>query len=72
MGKQKLQAMNEKKNKKSAKQELINLLEYRIKSLEIEKQLYEQNPTLMKNIKMANIELIQNDIEALKKTLSKG
>jgi len=58
--------MNKKKDKKSAKKELINLLQSRIKSLEIEKQHYEQNPNLMKNIKVFNIEEIQNDIEALK------
>lgn len=62
--------MKEKKDRKSIKQRLINLLQHRIRLLEIEKQHYEQNPTLIKNLKMVNIELIQNDIEALKKVLS--
>ena len=62
--------MKKKKDKKSPEQRLINWLQYRIRLLENAKQHYEQNPTLIKNLKMANIELIQNDIEVLKKTLS--
>jgi len=62
--------MKKKKDKKSPEQRLINWLQHRIRLLENAKQHYEQNPTLMKNLKMANIELIQNDIEVLKKTLS--
>lgn len=61
--------MKQKKNKKSVKG-LINLLQLRLRALETEKRLYEQNPTLMKNVKIANIELIQNDIEDLKKSLT--
>ncbi len=63
--------MKKKKDKKSTKQKLIDLLQHRIRLLEIEKQNYEQNPTLLNNVKMANIEIIQNDIAALKETLSK-
>ena len=62
--------MKKKKDRQSLKQRLINWLRYRIRLLEVEKQNYEQNPTLMSNIKMANIEIIQNDKAALKKTLS--
>lgn len=61
--------MKKKKDRQSIKQRLINWLHHRIRLLEIEKQNYEQNPTLMRNIKMANIEIIQSDITALKKTL---
>jgi len=53
--------MKKKKDRQSLKQRLINWLRYRIRLLEVEKQNYEQNPTLMSNIKMANIEIIQND-----------
>ena len=63
--------MKEKKNKTNLKQELIKLLEHRIRLLEIEKQNYEHNPTLMKNVKMANSVLVQNDIEDLEKILNK-
>ena len=62
--------MKEKKNKTNLKQELIKLLEHRIRLLEIEKQNYEYNPTLMKNVKMANIVLVQNDIEDLENILN--
>jgi hypothetical protein len=62
--------MKEKKNKTNLKQELIKLLEHRIRLLEIEKQNYDYNPTLMKNVKMANIVLVQNDIEDLEKILN--
>jgi hypothetical protein len=65
-----MQVMRKKKAKKSVKQELINLLQHRIKLLEIEKQHYGQNPTLMRNLKMANIELIQNDLATLRKILN--
>jgi len=60
-----------KRDKKGLEQELINFLQLRIKSLEIERQLYEQNPNLMKNLKMMNIALIQSDIESLKNKLYK-
>jgi len=62
--------MKKKKDKNNTKQELMNLLKYRIKTLQIEQQLYEQNPTLMKNIKIANVELIQGDLATLRKLLS--
>ncbi len=61
--------MSKKKDKKSTKQKLISLLRHRIKLLESTRQHYEQNPILTKNLKIANIELVQNDIEALKKLL---
>ena len=60
-----------KRDKKGLKQELINFLQLRIKSLETERQLYEQNPNLMKNLTMMNIALIQSDIESLKNKLYK-
>lgn len=62
--------MNKKKNKKDVKQGLIDLLKSRVKSLEIQKRLYEQNPVLMKNIKIANTEIIEGDLAVLRKILS--
>jgi hypothetical protein len=61
--------MKTKKDKQDVRQGLIDLLQYRIRLLEMEKQHYEQNPTLMHNLKVANIEITQNDIAALKKIL---
>lgn len=61
--------MRKKKDKKGARQELISYLRRRIKLLKSARQHYEQNPNLTKNLKIANIELVQNDIEALKKLL---
>jgi len=63
--------MNKKKNKKNIKQGLIDLLRSRIKSLEIEKRLYEQNSVLTKNIKIANTEIIEGDLAVLRKILSR-
>lgn len=62
--------MRKKRDKENTKQKLINRLRHRIKLLENVREHYEQNPTLMRNLKIANIELIQNDIESLKKILS--
>jgi len=62
--------LTKKKNNKSIKEELINLLQHRMKVLQSARQIYEQNPTLMSNVKMANIGLVQNDIEDLKDTLA--
>ena len=61
--------MREKKDKESAKQKLINQLRHRIKLLEGTRRHYEQNQNLFRALKIANIELVQNDIEALQKTL---
>lgn len=58
-----------KKNKKGFREEPISLLHLRIMALETERQLYEQNPNLMNNLKMMNIALIQNDILALRNKL---
>lgn len=62
--------MREKTGKRNAKPGLIDLLRHRIRLLEGSKLHYEQNPALMPNIKMANIEIIQNDIEVLKEILN--
>lgn len=62
--------MRRKKNKRSIKEGLISLLQYRMKVLQSARQNYGQNPNLMKNVRMANIELIQNDIEDLKERLA--
>ncbi|MBI4707303.1 MAG: hypothetical protein HY761_05200 [Candidatus Omnitrophica bacterium] len=48
---------------------LVSLLRHRLKLLEVEKRLYEQNPILSSTLKMANIELVQNDIATLKDIL---
>ncbi len=50
---------------------LIDWLFYRMRLLDVERQNYEQNTALTQNIKAANIEIIQNDIEGLKKILRK-
>ncbi len=44
---------------------------YRLRQLENTKTLYEQNPNLPQNVRMANIQLVQNDIVAFKKRLKK-
>jgi hypothetical protein len=62
--------MKKRKDKGNVKQRLVDLLQHRIRLLEIEKQHYEQNPALMNNVRIANIELIQCDIATLKKILS--
>ena len=62
--------MRKKREKESAKQKLIDLLRHRITSLEGARQHYEQNPNLMRTFKIANAELVQNDIELLKKLLA--
>jgi len=67
---QRLQAMGKKKSK-NTKQGLIDLLRHRLRLLESAKLHYEQNPALMPNLKLANIEIIQNDIEVLKEILSR-
>ncbi|MBI4982974.1 MAG: hypothetical protein HZC15_07595 [Candidatus Omnitrophica bacterium] len=48
---------------------LVSLLWHRLKLLEVEKRLYEQNLVLSSSLKMANIELVQNDIATLKDIL---
>jgi len=62
--------MRKKRDKESAKQKLISRLRHRIKLLESTRQHYEQNPNLMRTLKIANIELVQNNIEVLKKLLT--
>jgi hypothetical protein len=51
--------MRRKKDKGVAKGALKNLLMRRIKLLKNSRQHYEQNPNLMRNVRMANIEIIQ-------------
>lgn len=63
--------MGKKKGKRNTRQGLIDLLGYRIRLLESAKLHYEQNPALMPNLKMVNIEIIQNDIEVLKEILNR-
>lgn len=61
-----------KKQKRSVRGgSLRELLKNRLKALENLKQLYEQNPNIAENVRVANIELVQNDIEALEKILYK-
>lgn len=61
--------MKKKKDRQDRRQKLISWLKHRIRLLEIAKQHYGQNPNLMKNVKVANVEIIQSDIAALKKLL---
>ena len=58
--------MKKKKDRQGIEQKLIHWLKHRIRLLENAKQHYEENPNLMKNVRMANIEIIQSDIAALK------
>ncbi|MDD4894625.1 MAG: hypothetical protein PHW54_04845, partial [Candidatus Omnitrophica bacterium] len=44
---------------------------YRMRLLDVERQNYEQNSALMQNIKTANVEIIQNDIEDIRGALNK-
>ena len=63
-----------KKNKKLLKridEKSFDPLWYRIRQLENTRILYEQNPNLPPNVRMANVQLVQNDIIALKKKLKK-
>lgn len=50
----------------------FNPLRYQLRALENTKILYEQNKNLPVNVRMANIQLVQNDIVALKKRLKKS
>lgn len=59
--------MKKKPDRVTGKGALRTALKRRLKILENSKQLYEQNPNLLKNVRTANIELIQNEIEFLKK-----
>jgi len=58
-----------KKVKLTKEEKLISWLRRRIRLLENARQHYGQNPTLAKNLKIANSVLIENDIEDLKKLL---
>ena len=58
--------MNMKNNKF-----LIDLLWHRLRKLENTKALYEQSPNLPLNVRMANVQLVQNDIATFKKKLKK-
>lgn len=44
---------------------------FKVRQLENTRALYEQNQNLPANVKMANIQLVQNDIVAFKKRLKK-
>ena len=54
------------KAKKKTKKSLINWKEYRIGSLDTERQNYENNPNFLANVKIANAVLIQNEIQGLR------
>ncbi len=60
-----------KKPLKRIKQKPVDPLLYQVRLMENTKTLYEQNPNLPANVKMANIQLVQNDIVAFKKKLKK-
>jgi len=63
--------MKKKKVTESADSILIDWLLYRMRLLDVERQNYEQNSALMQNIKTANVEIIQNDIEDIRGALNK-
>jgi len=62
--------MKKRQDKKNPRQRLIDWLKYRIRLLEAEKQNFALNLTFMKNVKTANIEIIQNEIETLRRVLN--
>lgn len=65
--------MNKKLKKilKRIEQRPVDPLWFRIRQLENTKALYEQDPNLPLNVRMANVQLVQNDIVAFKKRLKK-
>ena len=65
--------MNKKLKKilKRIEQRPVDLLWFRLRQLENTKALYEQNPNLPANVRMANVQLVQNEIVAFKKRLKK-
>ncbi len=65
--------MNEKIEKllKRIDKKPFDPLWYRLRMLENTKALYEQNQNLPPNVRMANVQLVQNDIIALKKRRKK-
>jgi len=60
-----------KKILKRIEQRPVDPLWFRLRQLENTKALYEQNPNLPPNVRMANAQLAQNDIAAFKKRLKK-
>lgn len=65
--------MNKKIKKilKCINQKPFDPLWHRLRQLENTRALYEQNPNLPPNVRMANIQLVQNEIVAFKKKLKK-
>ena len=65
--------MNKKLKKilKRIEQKPVDPLWMRLRQLENTKALYEQNPNLPSNVRMANVQLVQNEIVAFKKRLKK-
>ncbi|MHB8131749.1 MAG: hypothetical protein ACYDEX_22470 [Mobilitalea sp.] len=65
--------MNKKLKKvlKRIEQRPIDPLWFRLRQLENTKALYEQNPNLPPNVRMANVQLVQNEIIDFKKRLKK-
>lgn len=63
--------MRKKKDEQTPEQKFISWLKRRVRQLEMAKQHYEHNPNLMRNIKMANIEIIQSDIASLRELLDR-
>jgi len=65
--------MNKKIKKilKRIEERPINPLWFHLRRLESTKILYEQNPNLPQNVRMANAQLVQNDIIALEKKIKK-
>jgi len=54
-----------KRQKRDIKHELMLLIKRRIRSLGGTKQIYENNPNIPNNVKIANSGLVQNEIESL-------
>ena len=60
-----------KKILKRIEQRPVDPLWLRLRQLENTKILYEQNQNLPSNVRMANVQLVQNEIIAFKKKLRK-
>jgi hypothetical protein len=56
---------------KRIEQRPVDLLWFKLRQLENTKALYEQNQNLPPNVRMANVQIVQNDIAAFKKKLKK-
>jgi len=60
-----------KKILKRIDQKPVDPLWYRLRQLQGAKAIYENNPNLPSNVRMANVQLVQNDMIAIQKRSKK-